>query len=275
MLGRQWPVACISDAGDSYAYLVSDCYSCLPSRVSSRESSRKLLCDHGGWNHQPTVSESREQHVAAAANTTIDPGQNGGIRIHGWNNPDVLVKACIHASAPTEGEAESVLKQVQIVRGPGNLEPEGPSRSDSQHWDVSYEIWMPANSNIEAHGVNGGITIESLEGQIRFHTQNGGVHLIDVAGDVEGATQNGGLTIDLKGSSWRGTGLRAETQNGGVTMRVPEGYSAQVEASTVNGGIHTDFPVQMNGKTLSFDLGAGGALIQTKTVNGGVHITKG
>jgi hypothetical protein len=230
--------------------------------------------DHWSWNNHPRVAESREQHLPAAADTTIDPGVNGGIRIHGWNNQDVLVKACIHASAATEDVANSLLKEVKIVRGPGDLEPDGPSESNSRHWDVSYEIWMPNKSNIQAHGVNGGITIESLEGRIRFHTQNGGVSLIDVGGDVDGSTQNGGLDIQLNGSSWRGAGLRAETQNGGVNVRVPDGYSAQFEASTVNGGMHVDFPVQLNGRTLTFNLGSGGAPIRTRTVNGGVRITK-
>ena len=238
-------------------------------------AANNCTADHWNWNNQPTVAESREEHLPAVADTIIDPGRNGGIRIHGWNNHDVLVVACIHASAATEEGARSLLKQVKIVRSPGDLEPEGPNGMDIQHWDVSYEIWMPNKSNIKAHGINGGISIESLEGEIHFKTENGGVHLIDVAGDVDGSTQNGGLTIELKGSSWRGAGLRAETQNGGVTIRVPEGYSAQVEASTVNGGMHVDFPVQLSGKTLSFNLGSGGAPIRTRTTNGGVHISKG
>jgi len=230
--------------------------------------------EHWNWNRQPTVAESREQRLPAAAHTMINPGPNGGIRVHGWNNSDVLVKACIHASAPTEEEANALLKEVKIARGADNLQPDGPSGSHSRHWDVSYEIWMPNKSNIEAHAVNGGINIESLEGQIRFHTQNGGVSLVDVAGDVDGSTQNGGLNIELKGSAWRGAGLNAETQNGAVNLRLPEGYSAPVEASTVNGGMHTDFPMQLNGKTLSFNLGSGGGSIHARTINGGVHITK-
>lgn len=230
--------------------------------------------DHWNWNSQPTVAESREQHVPAASKTTINPGPNGGIKIHGWNNTDVLVKACVHASAPTEAEANALLREIKTVRGPGDLEPDAPSSSHSRNWSVSYEIWMPNNSNIEAHAVNGGITIEALEGQIHFHTQNGGVTLVGVAGDVDGSTQNGGVNIQLTGSSWRGAGLRAETQNGAVNLRVPNGYSAQVEASTVNGGMHVEFPVQLNGKTLSFNLGSGGAPIRAKTINGAIHISK-
>jgi archaellum component FlaG (FlaF/FlaG flagellin family) len=229
---------------------------------------------HWNWGHERTVAESREEHVPAAQSTIIDPGPNGGIRIHGWNNQDVLVKACIHASDTTEQDAQALLKQVKIVRGPGDLRPDGPSGSNSRHWGVSYEVWMPDKSNVEAHAINGGIAIESLEGQIRFHTQNGGVSLIGLAGDVDGSTQNGGVTVTLNGSTWRGTGLNVKTQNGSVNLRVPDRYSAQVEASTVNGGMHVDFPVQVSGKTLSFNLGSGGPILRTTTVNGGVSITK-
>lgn len=252
------------------------CITAISCLVTANALTAADNCTAEHWNsRQATVAESRETRLPSSAANTIDPGTNGGVRIHGWNNSDVLVKACVHASANTEDEANAILKEVKIVRGPGDLEPEGPQTNDSRHWNVSYEIWMPGKSNIEARTVNGGITIESLEGQIRFHTQNGGVSLIDVAGDVDGSTQNGGLTIELNGSGWRGTGLNAETQNGGIHMRVPEGYSAQVEASTTNGGMHVDFPVQLNGKSLSFNLGTGGAPIRTRTTNGGVHITKG
>lgn len=233
-------------------------------------------CTADQWKskNQSTVAESREERLSAAADTIIDPGVNGGIRIHGWDNQDVLVRACIHASASTEDDAYALLREVKIVRGPADLEPDGPSDSNSRHWEISYEIWMPNKSNIQARSVNGGITIESLEGQIRFHTQNGGVNLINVAGDVDGSTQNGGLTVQLSGSSWRGAGLRAETQNGGINVSVPDGYSAQIEASTVNGGMHVNFPVQLSGRMLSFNLGSGGAPIRINTTNGGVHITK-
>ena len=114
-----------------------------------------------------------------------------------------------------------------------------------------------------------------MRGQIRFHTQNGSVHLADVGGDVDGSTTNGSLHIDLSGTAWNGSGLRAETTNGSVNLDLPENYSARVEASTVNGRVKVDFPVTISGeigKDMSFQLGNGGPTIQAKTVNGSVHI---
>jgi hypothetical protein len=60
-------------------------------------------------------------------------------------------------------------------------------------------------------------------------------------------------------------------------MNVPANYSARVETSTVNGGMHVDFPVTVSGKLtkqLAFNIGSGGPLIRVQTTNGGVHINK-
>jgi DUF4097 and DUF4098 domain-containing protein YvlB len=60
-----------------------------------------------------------------------------------------------------------------------------------------------------------------------------------------------------------------------VRLNLPENFSARVEASTVNGRIHVDFPVTVSGeigKNMSFQLGSGGPTIHASTVNGSVHI---
>jgi DUF4097 and DUF4098 domain-containing protein YvlB len=145
------------------------------------------------------------------------------------------------------------------------------------YWDLSYEVWVPNSSNLDVNANNGSISISAVRGQIRFRTQNGSVHLSEVGGDVDGSTTNGSLAVDLTGKVWNGRGLRAETTNGSVRLSVPENYSAHIEASTVNGGLHVDFPVSVSGevgKTISFQVGHGGPTIGTKTVNGGVHISR-
>jgi DUF4097 and DUF4098 domain-containing protein YvlB len=106
------------------------------------------------------------------------------------------------------------------------------------------KVWTPNSSNLDLNANNGSISISAVHGQIRFHTQNGSVDLAEVGGDVGGRTTNGSLRIDLMGRSWNGHGLRAATTNGSVRLIVPEAYSAQIEASTVNGGLHVCFPSQ-------------------------------
>lgn len=226
-------------------------------------------------NDLATYAEPKERRLATASRTAIDPGANGSIRVHGWNQGDVLVKACVQAAAPSESEARSLASQISIAQGPGQIEPRGASMDDNHQWSVSYDIWLPTASNLEMKANNGSVRVEAVRGEIRFHTTNGSVHLADVAGDVDGSTTNGSLNIDLAGNGWNGSGLRAETTNGSVHLNIPENYSAQVEASTVNGRVKIDFPVTVSGdlgKNVSFQLGNGGRMIQAKTVNGSVHI---
>jgi hypothetical protein len=231
--------------------------------------------EHFHVNDLVSYAEMKEQRLTAASTNEINPGANGSIKVHGWNEGDVLVKACVQAAAPSESEARALASQVSIAQGPGQIEPNGPSPNEERHWSVSYEIWLPAASNLNLKANNGSIHVETVRGEIRFHTLNGSVHLADVGGDVEGSTTNGSLNIDVSGTGWKGAGLRAETTNGSVHLTLPENFSARVEASTVNGRVHVDFPVTVSGeigKNMSFQLGNGGPTIQAKTVNGSVHI---
>src|SRR5690606_18099859 len=110
---------------------------------------------------------------------------------------------------------------------------------------------------------------------IRFRAVNGGVRLDGIGGDVQGGTTNGGLTISLSGDTWEGEGLDVQTTNGGVRVRLPEDYSARLEAGAVNGGVDIDFPVTVQGRigrNVSTTLGAGGPLLRIRTVNGGIKI---
>ncbi len=227
-------------------------------------------------NDLVSYAETREQHLAPQSNNAIDPGANGSVVVHGWSNNDILVKACIQTAAGSDADARALASKVAITRGPGRIKPDGPSSDSGHYWDLSYEVWVPNHSNLEISANNGSISIETVEGKIQFRTLNGSVHLAQVGGDVDGTTTNGSVHVDLAGSSWAGRGLNATTTNGSIQLNVPENYSANVETSTVNGRVHVDFPVKVSGdvgKSLSFQLGSGGATIQARTTNGGVHIS--
>ena len=121
------------------------------------------------------------------------------------------------------------------------------------------------------------ITIRGVHAAVRFATTNGGVQLDGLGGAVQGRTQNGGVRVRLSGSQWDGQGLDVETTNGGVTLEVPEGYSAQLETSTVNGGVRSELPLAVApgdrlNRQVSATLGSGGPPVRVRTRNGGVRI---
>ena len=137
------------------------------------------------------------------------------------------------------------------------------------------------NVDLKAH--NGGISISSVEGNLKFETTNGGVKLSDLAGDVRGRTTNGGVKVELSGAAWRGSGLDVETTNGGVKLSMPQNYAASVETGTVNGGFKSDIAAltlpEETGenkwnrkKRISASINGGGAPIRIITTNGGIKI---
>jgi len=233
--------------------------------------------NHGWDDNRASYAETREQRLAASSTNYVNPGQNGSIRVHGWNNSDVLVKACIQTAASTDAEAQQMASEVTIADGPGQIEAHGPSSHNHRYWNVSYEVWVPNASNLKLEAYNGSVAVENVRGQIRVHTLNGSVRLNDVNGDIEGSTTNGSLNVDLAGNGWTGSGLKLTTTNGSVRLNLPQNFSARVEASTVNGSVHTDFPITISGdigKHLNFTLGSGGPLVEATTVNGSVHISR-
>jgi DUF4097 and DUF4098 domain-containing protein YvlB len=106
------------------------------------------------------------------------------------------------------------------------------------------------------------------------------VNLKRVGGNIQGRTTNGGLNIELAGDRWTGNGMDVTTTNGGITLKVPQNFSAQLDAETSNGGIHSDLPLQIapaSGRVerrVSASIGAGGAMLKLRTTNGGVTIKR-
>jgi len=241
---------------------------------------RTLTCDnnHNSDNRLARHCEIKEQAMPASGGAIqIDPGVNGGVTVKGWSRSDVLLRARIETAAPSDAEARSMASQIRFASGAANLKAEGPQGDDDHNWSVTYEVFVPHATDIDAKAHNGGIRIQDVKGRVSFSATNGGVHLSRLAGDVSGHTTNGGLTVELMGDHWDGKGMDVGTTNGGVKLSVPSNYSAHVETSTVNGGVHTDFPVTLNGKidkNLSFNLGSGGATIRVVTTNGGVRIQR-
>lgn len=232
-------------------------------------------------NGRANYAEFREERLPTASLNYVHPGQNGSIHVQGWSSGDVLVKACIQTSAPTDAEAQELASQVKIANGAGDIEPSGPTEDHDRYWNVSYDVWVPAASNLKLQTSNGSISVEGVRGEMRAETLNGSVHLREVAGNVDVSTTNGSVIFDLTNSAtagWSSSGFKLSTTNGSVRLNVPRDFSARVEASTVNGSIHTDFPVTVSGeigKHMNFTLGSGGPLVEAKTVNGSVRISAG
>jgi hypothetical protein len=235
-------------------------------------------CKEGG--RDADFCEVREITIPAGREIIrVDGLANGGVHVEGWERDEIRVRAKVQVwTRDDDDEAASIGREIQIQTDEV-IHAVGPDYQGSKRgWSVSYELMVPRQSNLELEATNGGISVADVSGEIRVEATNGGLHLSRLGGDVRGRTTNGGLAVELHGQRWDGAGLDVQTTNGGVTLEVPEAYSAELETSTVNGGIDVDFPVTVQGKlskSLRATLGDGGATLRVRTTNGGVHIVRG
>ena len=249
----------------------------------SAQPKATLDCNHdNNGGNRAHFCEMREQAGPAGSMLSVDARQNGGISIKGWDRADVLVRAQVRTEAPTDGEAQNLARQINVQATGPQVRAFGPQNQRDQSWSVSYEIFVPSRFSVNLETVNGGVSISDVSGNLEFTTVNGGLSLHRVGGNVRGRTTNGGVSVELAGDRWDGQGLDVTTTNGGVNLRVPRNYSAQLEAQTQNGGISarempevlTQTPDGRRSTHISTSLGAGGAPLKITTTNGGVSLTR-
>jgi hypothetical protein len=224
-----------------------------------------MSCKDQGSRNQPTFCEIREVTIPSIAALIVDGRSNGGISVKGANRSDILVRSMVVARDASEAS------QV-IVHTNGGAMADGPAQKD---WSVSYEIFVPTGTSLSLSTNNGGVSIAGVESTIEFHAVNGGISLKNVGGTIRGNTVNGGISISLAGDRWTGQGIDVSTQNGGVSLKVPERFSALLDLATVNGGMSVRLP-QAQGRAdrkMTLTLGAGGPLSRLRTQNGGVSVS--
>lgn len=234
-------------------------------------------CEQDWGDDQERACEVQEYTLGAESRLVVDGGRNGGIHVSGWDRNEVVVRARVWATARSSERARELQGEVTVITDGGRIHAEGPRTSRGENWGVSFEIFTPETTDLDLTANNGGISIEAVRGDIEFETRNGGISLTSLAGEVRGRTQNGGIKVELEGSHWDGDALDVETQNGGVMISIPDGYDAEFETGTVNGGINIDFPIRVQGRIgrhITTTLGEGGPMVRVMTTNGGVRVVR-
>jgi DUF4097 and DUF4098 domain-containing protein YvlB len=229
------------------------------------------------------VCEVREETIPNTRVVDVDARSNGGVVVHGWDRPDVHVRARVVVFADSDADARSLASEVRLVTTGGRIRVEGPARDRNwwrdRGWSVAFELQVPRSAELTVAATNGGIAVRDVRGRMDLRTTNGGLALEDVSGDIRGETTNGGVSVRMTSDKWEGPSLDVRTVNGGITLALPDGLSADLDARAVNGGIRVDFPVTVSGlisrgREVRGTIGAGGPRIRASATNGGISITR-
>lgn len=153
---------------------------------------------------------------------------------------------------------------------PGKNEHRNRTNNEVQ---IDFIVRVPAGVRFVGRNVNGDVDATSLSANVFARTVNGGVH-ISTAGYAEASTVNGSITASLGSTNWDEP-LLFRTVNGNITVELPASASTTVVASTVSGGISTNFPLTVRDyygrQRVNGSIGGGGRDLSLTTISG--HIT--
>jgi DUF4097 and DUF4098 domain-containing protein YvlB len=141
---------------------------------------------------------------------------------------------------------------------------------------VHFEVHVPAGVDFIARTVNGEIEASGLQSDAQGYSVNGSVKL-STTGLASANTVNGSVDVTMGRADWP-NGATFKTVNGGITLRLPSVFDADLRADTVNGGISSDFPITVTGvmtpRRLRGTVGSGGHSLTLSTVNGSIRLLK-
>ena len=124
---------------------------------------------------------------------------------------------------------------------------------------------------------NGDVTVRNAKARVHVSTGNGDVDVLTVEGPVEVSSGNG--DIDVRMSALRAReDMAFHTGSGDVHLTLPANYNGELDASTGNGSIRSDFELKIKGQLsprhIRATIGSGGPMLRMSTGNGEFEIRK-
>lgn len=142
--------------------------------------------------------------------------------------------------------------------------------------EVEFTVKLPARVQLMARTVNGSVDALGLGSDADVQSVNGDVE-VETKGSAEASTVNGSVRATVGRAQWTGS-AKFSSVNGDVIVLVPGTPNLDIDASTVNGDITSDFPMTITGRLrkqqLHGRIGNGGQSVSMTTVNGSVSLKK-
>ncbi|HZR27561.1 MAG TPA: DUF4097 family beta strand repeat-containing protein [Terriglobales bacterium] len=164
------------------------------------------------------------------------------------------------------------------------------------HRSLHVNVNLPRDANLDLHTGDGSIKGSRLHGTIYLNTGDGSIHVEDADGQLSAHSGDGGIEIDgrfdaLKIETGDG-GIRADINrgskmaaswymhsgDGSIDVRLPEDFSANLDARTGDGSIQSDLAslsdTDKRRNSLRGKLNGGGPLLELRSGDGSIHLRK-
>jgi DUF4097 and DUF4098 domain-containing protein YvlB len=218
-------------------------------------------------------SFQRTLNVTGPVNLDLNTG-SGNVNVRTGSSSEVQVTGHIKATNWFGGDADERIKRIEAnppIEQNGNEIRIGHVNDTEifHNISISYDLVVPAETQLHSHTGSGSQSVEGLRGQIEIESGSGSLKISDIADTVRAETGSGEIAIDkVKGNvrTKAGSGsIRATDIAGGFEGHTGSGHI--VLEQTASGSVHADTGsggLELRGVHGSLDAQAGSGSISAE-----------
>ena len=233
-------------------------------------------------DHRGAFTEEFHQTYALTPDGRVElDNVNGAVHVSTWDRNEVKVDAV--KSADVKERLDDARIEIDSDKTSLSIRTKYRDHDLTFNWgshnnpaSVEYTLTVPRTVRLdEIKLINGSLDITGVTGEVHASCINGRLEAHNLAGRAELSTINGHL--DARFDQLAGSSIELNSVNGSVALTIPSDSKAEIEASTVSGGIENDFGLHVNhhryvGHDMRGELGTGGPRIKLENVNGHIEI---
>ncbi len=227
--------------------------------------------------------------------TVVLEVDDGRIRVNTGTSPQVTANVSTASWRIASGEV-----QVDSRQDGNRIEltvhvPHEARFTIGARW-VHVQLTVPQESDLNLHTKDGSIVADGVKGTQRLRTGDGSIEVDRLDGSanldtrdgrirvdgrfdlLEARTGDGSIEADIRPGSKMTSGWLLRTGDGHITLRLPQDFAADLDASTGDGRVHVDLPVTMSGSmrenSTRGKMSGGGQPLEVRTGDGTIRIQR-
>ncbi|MGB7923495.1 MAG: hypothetical protein WCF57_09640 [Pyrinomonadaceae bacterium] len=206
----------------------------------------------------PTLKRTTTRHETRrfgyGSTLTVLGAPSGSITIEAWPRSEIDITADIELQADTE-EDLARLSQINsflldedvshlriVTTGTHDKKfmrrtaKEFPKKLLGLPWKIDYHIRVPVSVDLEIDVGRGAFSLTGVEGAVRFTAVESDATLTLTGGSLIATVGRGSINLNLAARSWRGRGADVRLATGELTIELPAGFSADINADVLRSG---------------------------------------
>lgn len=247
-----------------------------------------------------TTTRHEARRFGYGSSLTIIGAPAGSIIIEAWSKSEVDITADIELHAATESDLAllSTINSFTVDEDANHIRilttgthdkafmkrvaKKFPKTLLNLPWKIDFHIRVPTNCDIEIDAGRGPISLSGVEGAISMKALESDALLTLTGGAVSATIGAGTVKVNLATRSWRGAGVLVELARGDLTVELPVGFNADINASILRSGqIENSYEglvpqerTTFTPQSISGRAGAGGATLNFRVTDGTLKILK-